>query len=332
MARFKMDKSIAADIKSVADSSFKDNIRMIEIDKLKPSLDNFFSLTEIDILADDIERQGLKHNIVVTEDTNNPGSYFIKSGHRRFKAICQLIEQERYNSKYVPCFVDGSKSQSENLLDLIMLNATTRVMSDSELYNQYEVLKDTLDKLKDEGKKVKGRFREIAANYLNVSPAQVGKIENIKHNAVDQIKSAVEDGTLSITVADSVASLNEDDQKELISEKSIAEIKTSDAKEKKKKSAQKEKIKEDQDKDLSVKRENKSSANNDDNIDLDIKLQSDKDKVNVDETENNQNQVNNIISDVIPLWSKVLASSDSISLKDNIIDLKNKLNEIMEGL
>lgn len=48
MARkFQIDNSIAADIKSAASDSFKDNIRMIEINKIKTSVDNFYSLSDI---------------------------------------------------------------------------------------------------------------------------------------------------------------------------------------------------------------------------------------------------------------------------------------------
>jgi len=228
LKKFQIDSTISADIKSAADDSFRSNIKMIEIDKLKPSLDNFFSLKEIELLADDIERQGLKHNIVVTEDTDNPGTYFIKSGHRRYTAISKLIEENRYNSKYVPCFVDGQKTQSENLLDLVMLNATTRVMTDEELYQQYDVLRSTIDKLKAEGKKVKGRFRDVVAKYMNVSPAQVGKIENIKHNAIDEVKEAVSSGKISITVANNIARLDDENQKELISKNDISKITNKD--------------------------------------------------------------------------------------------------------
>ena len=63
-----IDTSIATDIKSAASDSFKDNIKMIEIGKIKESMDNFYSLSDIEILAEDIERQGLKHNLVVVED------------------------------------------------------------------------------------------------------------------------------------------------------------------------------------------------------------------------------------------------------------------------
>lgn len=233
-----IDTSIATDIKSAASDSFKDNIKMIEIGKIKESMDNFYSLSDIEILAEDIERQGLKHNLVVVEDSNEPDSYFIKSGHRRFTAIKLLVREGKYSSKYVPCLVDGSKTKDENILDLIMLNATTRVMTDSELYKQYEVLKETLERLKADGMKVKGRIRDKVAEALNVSSAQVGKIENIKHNAVDEVKEAVKNGDMTIATADSIAKLPEEDQAEIVTEKPVAEITTKDVKERSEKKAE----------------------------------------------------------------------------------------------
>ena len=211
---------------------------MIEIGKIKESMDNFYSLSDIEILAEDIERQGLKHNLVVVEDSDEPDTYFIKSGHRRFTAIKQLVREGKYSSKYVPCLVDGSKTKDENILDLIMLNATTRVMTDSELYKQYEVLKETLERLKADGMKVKGRLRDKVAEALNVSPAQVGKIENIKHNAVDEVKEAVKNGDMTIATADSIAKLPEEDQAEIVTEKPVAEITTKDVKERSEKKAE----------------------------------------------------------------------------------------------
>ena len=233
-----IDTSIATDIKSAASDSFKDNIKMIEIGKIKESMDNFYSLSDIEILAEDIERQGLKHNLVVVEDSNEPDTYFIKSGHRRFTAIKLLVREGKYSSKYVPCLVDGSKTKDENILDLIMLNATTRVMTDAELYKQYEVLKETLERLKADGMKVKGRLRDKVAEALNVSPAQVGKIENIKHNAVDEVKEAVKNGDMTIATADSIAKLPEEDQAEIVTEKPVAEITTKDVKERSEKKAE----------------------------------------------------------------------------------------------
>ena len=224
MRKMELDTAILTDINAAKSDSFKDSIKMIEFSKIKPSLENFYSLSELEMLADDIERQGLKHNLVVVEDINEPGTFFIKSGHRRYNAIKLLVDEGRYSSKYVPCLVDGAKSKPETVLDLIMLNATTRVMTDAELFKQYEVLKETLDELKATGVKIKGRLREKVAEMLNVSPAQVGKIENIKHNAVDEVIEAVEAGELSIATADSIAKLPEEKQEAILSENDPSEI------------------------------------------------------------------------------------------------------------
>ena len=86
--------------------------------------------------------------------------------------------------------------------------------------------------------KVKGRLRDKVAEALNVSPAQVGKIENIKHNAVDEVKEAVKNGDMTIATADSIAKLPEEDQAEIVTEKPVAEITTKDVKERSEKKAE----------------------------------------------------------------------------------------------
>ena len=50
---------------------------MIEYDKLIPSNTNFYDLSELELLSDDIERQGLKQNLVVIENESNKGTFFI---------------------------------------------------------------------------------------------------------------------------------------------------------------------------------------------------------------------------------------------------------------
>ncbi len=232
MARkgMQLDAALLSDMHAVGADSFRDQIVMIPVEKIKPSLNNFYSINDIALLAEDIQRQGLKHNLVVTADAEHPDTYFIKSGHRRFEAIKLLAKMNLYTSNYVPCLVDGEKTEAENMFDLIMLNATTRVMTDAEQYQQYEILKDTIEQLKAEGKKVEGRLREHVAAFLKISPAQVGKIENIKHNAAPEVQEAVENGTLSITTANDIARLPEEQQRELIEENNLSEIRSKDVK------------------------------------------------------------------------------------------------------
>lgn len=241
MARkFEFDSSIEKDIKAVASDSFVDSIKMINVDLVKPSADNFFSLSEIEVLAEDIERQGLKHNLVVSEDKDQKGTYLLKSGHRRFEAIKFLIAENRLTNKTVPCLVDGIKTKAENMLDLIMLNATTRVMTDAEIMQQYNVLEKTYKELEAEGKKFKGRLRERIAEALQVSSAQVSKIEKINRYAVDEIKEAVGSGEMSISTANDVAKLDEEKQKELVKKKPVKDISSKEAKEKLEQSKPKE--------------------------------------------------------------------------------------------
>ena len=101
----------------------------------------------------------------------------------------------------------------------------------------YLIGKETLERLKADGMKVKGRLRDKVAEALNVSPAQVGKIENIKHNAVDEVKEAVKNGDMTIATADSIAKLSEEEQAEIVTEKPVSEITTKDIKKRTEKKA-----------------------------------------------------------------------------------------------
>lgn len=237
MARkLQLDAAITKNMKAAASDSFIDSIKMIDIKEIIPSEKNFYEMSGIDLLADDIEREGLKHNLVVAKDPST-GLYEVKSGHRRLAAIELLIKEERINSSIkIPCIVDGDKTEAENEFDLIMLNATQRKYSDADVMHEYEQIERTLKALADEGKPVKGRMRDNIAKILKVSPAQVGKIENIKHNAVPEVENAVKGGSMSISTANELAKLPEEKQKEIIKEKpniSHAEVKEIQKQEKK---------------------------------------------------------------------------------------------------
>lgn len=216
MARkMQFDAAIAKDMQSAASDSFMDNIKLIDIDEITPSEENFYEISDIDLLADDIEREGLKHNLVVIKDGDG---YRIKSGHRRFAAIKLLIEQKRRSNTKIPCYVDGNKTAAEAQFDLIMLNATQRKYTDADVLHEYEEIERTFKELEAEGKPLKGRIRDNIAAVLKVSPAQVGKIENIKHNAISEVEQAVKSGEMSISTANEIAKLPEEKQQKIVKE------------------------------------------------------------------------------------------------------------------
>jgi len=216
MAKLKLNSAIMDDLKAAASDSFIDNLKMIEIDEIIPNDNNFYEMTEIEELAEDIERQGLMSVLVVTEEN---GGYHLVSGHRRLKAVKLLIEEGRRKSTTVPCYIRSAKSADETQLDLIMLNATQRKYSDSDTMREYEELERIFKAMEQAGKPVKGKIRNNIARVLNVSPSQIGKIDNIKHNAIPDVEQAVKSGEMSISTANEVAKLAPEQQKEIIESK-----------------------------------------------------------------------------------------------------------------
>ena len=81
--KLQLDSAIAADIQTVNADSYIDSLKMIDIDNIEPNRNNFYEISEIESLADDIERQGLMTALVVSE---HDGRYELISGHRRKKA------------------------------------------------------------------------------------------------------------------------------------------------------------------------------------------------------------------------------------------------------
>ena len=215
--RFQLDSAIVADIQTVNADSYIDSLKMIDIDLIEPNKNNFYEMSEIEALADDIERQGLMTALVVSEQ--NGGKYELISGHRRLVDLKSLIANGRRRNGKVPCFIKGAKPNTETELDLIMLNATQRKYSDADTMREYEELTRIFKELEAEGKTIKGRIRDRIAEALNVSPAQVGKLDNIKHNAIPDVEQAVKSGDMSISTANEVAKLAPEKQQEIITEK-----------------------------------------------------------------------------------------------------------------
>lgn len=216
MAKLKLNSAIMDDLKAAASDSFIDSLKMLEVEQIIPNEINFYEMTEIEELAEDIERQGLMSVLVVTEDN---GEYHLISGHRRLKAVKLLIDEGRRKSTTVPCYIKSAKSADETQLDLIMLNATQRKYSDSDTMREYEELERIFKAMEQAGKPVKGKIRNNIARVLNVSPAQIGKIDNIKHNAIPDVEQAVKSGEMSISTANEVAKLAPEQQKEIIESK-----------------------------------------------------------------------------------------------------------------
>jgi len=190
-------------------SSF--TIRGIPIERIMTSPDNQYGIRDIEELAASIEAMGLLHNLVVKE-ANEDGYYELVSGERRYHA-CKLL-YEGGNEAYatVPCKVETNNSTTEAELKLLYANATARVLTDYEKTIQAVRIKELLLTMKAEGYVFKGRMREIVARMLDVSSAQIGRMESISKKLSPELTEAFKSGKIGITTAYELSTLHPDAQ------------------------------------------------------------------------------------------------------------------------
>ena len=186
------------------------DIRNIPYNKIKPSKANFYSLQGIGELAASIDELGLMHNLVVVE-ADEAGFYKLTSGERRYKALGLL------KWATVPCKVEGRATSALEELRLIHANATARVLSDAEKVKQAVRLKALLLQLEAEGHKFKtsgnsGRMRDVVAEYLDISPTQMQRYEEIDKNLSHGWEAEFEAGNIGISAAYEISKATPEEQ------------------------------------------------------------------------------------------------------------------------
>ncbi len=220
-------KTMLANLNAIVGDTLADSIQMIDIDELHESKDNFFAIDRIEEFAETILGQGgVKDNLVVRPLETD--GYEIISGHRRKAAVQYLLDNGENISRYLPCLVQDYSDYDTRMLDLILMNISSRQISDTELWQSYEILNKILQDKKKSGEKF-GRVRDKLADLLGVSSSQVRKLENVKRNAVPEVVEAVKNGKLSISTADEIARMDDSEQEELM-QQDLSSIKHKDIK------------------------------------------------------------------------------------------------------
>lgn len=208
-----MARTIMSSLAAISQNTRSDNIRMIDISELHDSPHNFFRMENVPELAEAILAQGgVKDNLLVTPMES--GGYEIISGHRRKAAVQYLLDQGESISRFLPCLVQSYASESLKVMDLVLCNATTRQLSDQELWQSYEALEQSLEEQRKAGVKL-GKTRDQLAGKLQISSSQVSKLKHISNSAEPEIQEAVASGVLSVNTANEIAKLEPEQQQEL---------------------------------------------------------------------------------------------------------------------
>ncbi|MBR5684378.1 MAG: ParB N-terminal domain-containing protein [Ruminococcus sp.] len=208
-----MRKSMLDNLKTVVSNTLTDDIKMIDINELHESADNFFVVENIEQFAQTILGQGgVKDNLIVKP--LETGGYEIISGHRRRAAVQYLLDNGENIARVLPCLVQDYANEDDKMLDLILMNVSARQISDQELWRAYETLDKIIKDKKDKGEYY-GRLRDDIAKTLGVSASQVGKMQNVDKNAIEPVKEAVASGELTISTANEIAKLDKEEQSKI---------------------------------------------------------------------------------------------------------------------
>lgn len=191
-------------------------LRFISYYDLIPSADNFYSMEEIDELKCAIELAGrVLHNLVVVPLSD--GKYKITSGHRRHKAVGELLAEGKDQYEFMPCYVDEDaraddvEEQSIRERIVIITANSQREKTAWDKLEEVRQMRELQRKLK-EVKGIAGGIRELVAKSLHINPSVVGKYEAILNNLSPVLMEEIKGGNLPLSVAYRLSQLEPDEQ------------------------------------------------------------------------------------------------------------------------
>lgn len=193
-------------------TSGPEQIEYIDIDLLDGDERNFYQLTDIDELADNIQMCGLQQPIRVR--AGEGGRFTIVSGHRRRAALAQLVEKGLDQFRRVPCIRDtDNASPALQELRLIFANSSTRKLTSAEIGEQAERVEALLYQLKEDGFEFpEGRMRDVVAAACNTHGSKLARIKVIRERLLSNLRPAWDGGKMPEQVAYALAQFPADMQ------------------------------------------------------------------------------------------------------------------------
>lgn len=193
----------------------------ISIKKLYSNDKNFYSVTDIEPLAQKILLVGLIENLEVVHDPCDQGEYRITAGERRWRALKLLVEQGYTDFEMVTCQIQTPASADEEMLRLIIAN-DYRNKTVTDILEEEKQLKDILQRMKQEGRKIKGykldsgRLRDVIAKMLQMPATKIAQIESINKHLIPEFAEELKEGRLTFSAAYMISGMNEETQAEML--------------------------------------------------------------------------------------------------------------------
>lgn len=194
-------------------------LKKIPAKKLHPSEKNFYAMdpAEIAALKETIELVGVQENLVVKQIVTGEyaGEYEIIAGHKRHRAVTELIAEGKEVSPILPCKVESNTDGVKNELILIFTNSTQRERSDYCKMQEVQRVRELLEEYAKYNN-LPGRKRDIIAEILNTSKTTIGRLDNIRRNIIPEFLEEYKAGKISTSAANEIAGANPEGQRELL--------------------------------------------------------------------------------------------------------------------
>ena len=191
------------------------DIVYIPRDKIKENeLNKEYSINGIDALKQSILLAGLEQPLVVRKE----GDFFVLlTGHRRFKAICELIDSNQ-RDELIPCLIkDTNKNdlplseKSKEMLSILSTNCM-REKTEGDYLFEIREWKKIFKELRNndieffdfsgELTKIKGtKTRTLLADATGLSESQVRKYEALDNSEDDELIEDVVSGKITLNKA-----------------------------------------------------------------------------------------------------------------------------------
>lgn len=198
-------------------------VRDISIKKMYNNDTNFYSMQDIEQLAQKIYAVGLLENLTVVHDPCDRGEYRIIAGERRWRALNLLVERGYKEFEIASCQVKTPAEEHEEMVQLIVANAY-RNKTVKDILEEEQKLKETLQYMKKNkiplhGYQLdSGRLRDVISDILNLPATKIAQIESINKRLHPEFTEELKNGDLTFSAAYELSGLQEESQKVLLNQ------------------------------------------------------------------------------------------------------------------
>lgn len=193
----------------------------ISIFKMYRNKLNFYGLEDIEELAGDILMYGLKQNLEVVYEPNDQGEYRIVAGERRWLALKHLVSQGYKDFEIATCKLTAPQDEDEEQVEIIIANAY-RTKSIKDTIEEEQRLKACLERMKADGKKIKGydlqsgRLRDVISSMLKMSKTKIAQVESISNNLIPEFREELNKERLTFSAAYELSGMSAEKQQEAL--------------------------------------------------------------------------------------------------------------------